>query len=124
MRTDEVTHELKKWGASIPDLGKLLVALLLDARVPRANKLVVGAIAAYLVTPAGLAGKRILGLKRVQELILPVIALDVLINGADDEVLKEHWDGDPEVLRTLQGLARRGSSLAPMKLRRLLGTAG
>src|SRR5205823_7208358 len=52
--------------------------LLFDPRVPRGNKLVVGAITAYLVSPVGIAPKRLLGLKRVNELILPVIALDVL----------------------------------------------
>ena len=124
MQTEDVARELKKWGASVPSLGKLLVALLFDPRVPRGNKLVVGAIIAYLVSPVEIAPKRLLGLKRVNELILPVIALDVLINGASDEVLKEHWHGDPEVLRTLQSLARRGSALAPMRVRRILGTAG
>ena len=124
MQTEEVARELKKWGMSVPSLAKLLVALLFDPRVPRANKLVVGAIVAYLASPVGIAPKRLLGLKRINELILPVIALDVLINGAGDEVLKEHWSGDPEVLRTLQSLARRGSALAPMRVRRILGTAG
>jgi uncharacterized membrane protein YkvA (DUF1232 family) len=124
MQTHDVARELKRWGASMPSLGKLLVALLFDSRVPRANKLVVGAITAYLVSPAGITPKRLLGLKRINELLLPLIALDVLINGASDEVLKEHWTGDPEILRTLRTFARRGSALAPARVRRILGTAG
>jgi len=122
MRREDVLSELKRWGMSVPSLGKLVVALMADSRVPRANKLVVGAITAYLLTPVGMLPRRMLGLKRVQELILPVIAIDVLLNGASDEVLRDHWHGDPEVLRQLRGLARRGSALAPARVRRVFGS--
>src|SRR2546428_11547945 len=103
---------------SLPSLGKLAVALMADPRVPKMNKIVVGGIAAYLMTPVGVLPRRLLGLKRIHELILPVIAIDVLLNGASDEVLREHWHGDPEVLKTIRGLARRGSALAPSRVRR------
>jgi hypothetical protein len=63
-----------------------------------------------------------LGLKRINELILPLIAVDVLLNGASDEVLQDHWHGDPEVLKTIRGVARRGSALAPAKVRRVFGS--
>ena len=54
VQTETVVRELKKWGMSVPSLGKLVVALMADSRVPRTNKLVVGAITAYLVTPVGI----------------------------------------------------------------------
>src|SRR5260370_7317109 len=91
-----------------------------DSRVPRTNKLVVGAITAYLVTPVGVLPRRLLGLKRINELILPVIAIDFLLNGASDEVLRDHWPGGPEVLKAIRGLARPGTPLAPSRVRRAL----
>ena len=117
-----MVRELKKWGMSVPSLGKLTVALMADPRVPKMNKIVVGGIVAYLMTPVGVLPRRLLGLKRINELILPVIAIDVLLNGASDEVLRDHWHGDPEVLKTIRGLARRGSALAPSKVRRVFGS--
>jgi len=122
VQTDNVVQELKKWGMSLPSLGKLVVALMADSRVPKMNKIVVGGIAAYLMTPVGMLPRRLLGLKRINELILPVIAIDVLLNGASDEVLRDHWHGDPEVLKTIRGLARRGSALAPSRVRRVFGS--
>ena len=122
VQTEPVVRELKKWGMSLPSLGKLVVALMADPRVPRMNKIVVGGIVAYLVSPVGILPRRLLGLKRINELILPVIAIDVLLNGASDEVLRDHWHGDPEVLKTIRGLARRGSALAPAKVRRVFGS--
>ena len=122
VQTDTVVRELKKWGMSLPSLGKLVVALMVDSRVPKMNKIVVGGITAYLISPVGILPRRLLGLKRINELILPVIALDVLLSGASDEVLKDHWHGDPEVLKTIRGLARRGSALAPAKVRRVFGS--
>ncbi|HEY2667707.1 MAG TPA: hypothetical protein VGK51_12790 [Actinomycetota bacterium] len=122
MQSETVVRELKKWGMSVPSLGRLVVSLMADPRVPRMNKLVVGGIAAYLVTPVGMVPRRLLGLKRINELLLPVIAIDVLLNGASDEVLRDHWHGDPEVLKTIRGLARRGSALAPSRVRRVFGS--
>jgi uncharacterized membrane protein YkvA (DUF1232 family) len=122
VQTEGVVQELKKWGTSLPSLGKLVVALMADSRVPRTNKLVVGAITAYLVTPVGVLPRRLLGLKRINELILPVIAIDVLLNGASDEVLADHWHGDPDVLKSLRAMARRGSALAPSRVRRIFGS--
>jgi uncharacterized membrane protein YkvA (DUF1232 family) len=120
MNGDDVLRELKRWGASVPRLGKLLVDLMMDPRVPRVNKIVVGAITAYFLSPIS-APRRLLGLRRINELILPVVALDVLLNGASDEVLADHWHGDPEVLRTIRTAAKRGTALAPAKVRRIFG---
>ena len=50
VQSETVVRELKKWGMSLPSLGKLIVALMADPRVPRMNKIVVGGITAYLVT--------------------------------------------------------------------------
>jgi len=122
VQNETVVRELKKWGMSLPSLGMLVIALMSDPRVPKMNKVVVGGIAAYLMTPVGMFPRRLLGLKRINELILPVIAIDVLLNGASDEVLRDHWHGDPEVLKTIRGLARRGSALAPSKVRRVFGS--
>ena len=122
VQSETVVRQLKKWGMSVPSLGRLVVALMADPRVPKMNKIVVGGIAAYLMTPVGMLPRRLLGLKRINELILPVIAIDVLLNAASDEVLRDHWHGDPEVLKTIRGLARRGSALAPARVRRVFGS--
>ena len=124
MNADTLLREFKRWGLAVPAIGKLVVALMLDPRVPRTNKLIVGAITAYLVDPIGIVPRRLLGMRRINDVIMPVVALDVLLNGASDQVLADHWDGDPEVLRTLRKLARRGSALAPGRVQRLIGSAG
>ena len=124
MQSDEVLDGVRKWGMAVPSIGRLVVSLFLDPRVPKANKLIVGAITAYLVDPLHIVPRRLLGLTRFNDVLLPIVALDVLLNGASDEVLKDHWKGDPEVLRTLRKVARRGSALAPSKVQRLIGSAG
>lgn len=124
MDSEMVVKAVRKWGGAMPSVGKLVVALMLDPRVPRTNKLLVGAITAYLVDPIGIVPRKLLGLRRVNDLILPVVALDILLNGADDKVLADHWSGDPDVLRSLRKLARRGSALAPAKVQRFIGSAG
>lgn len=124
MESDMVVQQIRKWGVAVPSIAKLVVALLRDPRVPRTNKLLVGAITAYLVNPVGIVPRRLLGLRRINDLILPVVALDILLTGADDQVLRDHWTGDPEVLISLRKLARRGRSLAPARVQRIIGSAG
>src|SRR2546430_13802532 len=107
---------------SLPSLGRLVVALMGDPRVPKMNKIVVGGITAYLISPVGILPRRLLGLKRINELILPGISLDVLLSGASDQGPKDHWPGDPAGPKTIPGLAPRGSALAPAQLRPGVGS--
>src|SRR5918992_3438163 len=99
--------EAREWIRALPNLAKLLYRLARDPRVPRRNKFVLAAVAAYLVIPFDLIPDWIPGLGQLEDVALVIVALDGLLNKVPQEILEEHWDGDPGVLETIrEGLAR------------------
>lgn len=115
---------VRDWLMAVPNLGKLLFRLTRDPRVPRRSKVVLGAVAAYLVVPFDFIPDWIPGIGQLEDLALVVLAVDGLLSKVPDEILEEHWDGDPEVLSTIRGGLTRVTELIPERIRRraLLGS--
>ena len=102
---------------------KLLWRLLRDVRVPTADKLLFGFALAYVITPADLLPDFLGFLGVVDDLYLVALALGRLLARAGDEVLLEHWDGNPRALGYLiEGVDQLGD-LLPRPVRRILRSA-
>jgi uncharacterized membrane protein YkvA (DUF1232 family) len=107
----------------LPNLIKLLFRLLRDVRVPAADKLLFGFALAYVITPADLLPDFLGFMGVVDDLYLVALALGRLLARAGDEVLLEHWDGNPRTLGYLiEGVDQLGSML-PRPVRRILRSA-
>ena len=117
--------DTREWLLALPNLGKLLYRLTRDPRVPRRNKFVLAAVAGYLVIPFDLIPDWIPGVGRVEDLALVIVALDGILNKVPEEILEEHWDGDPAVLNTIRdGLARITEMVPERVKRRVFLTSG
>ena len=104
----------------LPNLVKLLFRLMRDARVPTADKLLFGFAMAYVLTPADLLPDFLGFLGIVDDLYLVALALGRLLARAGDEVLLEHWAGNPRSLGYLvEGVDQLGAML-PRPIRRIL----
>lgn len=82
----------------LPNLVKLLYRLLEDERVPKAEKIILGATAAYVLTPVDLIPDYVPFLGQLDDLVLVALALKRLFNVAGPQILQEHWDGSQDVL--------------------------
>ena len=85
----------------LPQLVKLVVRLSRDPRIPVRVKRVAVALAVYAVFPVDLVPDFIPVVGLVDDLLAVVVALAVLIESAPEEVIAEHWDGEPEALRRI-----------------------
>ena len=91
--------------SALPQFVKLVARLSRDPRVPARAKRVAAALAAYAVSPVDLIPDVIPVVGLADDLLAVAVALAVLIEAAPDEVVAEHWDGDPEALgRVLLGV--------------------
>lgn len=116
-------HEARSLLRELPNVLKLLYRLIRDGRVPRADKLLFGFALAYVVTPADLLPDFLGFLGVVDDLYLVALALGRLLARAGDEVLLEHWDGNPRSLGYLiEGVDQLGDML-PRPIRRFLRAA-
>ena len=119
-RPDRVRREAGKLIRELPNLLKLLFRLLRDARVPRADKLLFGAVIAYVIAPADLLPDFLGFLGLIDDLYLLGVALGRLLARSGADLLLEHWDGDPRSLGYLiEGVEELGRML-PEPVRRLL----
>ncbi|MEO8178534.1 MAG: DUF1232 domain-containing protein [Deltaproteobacteria bacterium] len=86
-----------------PDLFHLLTRLMLDRRIPVAEKAGLGAALAYFVSPIDLLPEAFLGpAGYVDDVALAAFALSRLINAGHGEVAKELWAGDGDLLDAIQ----------------------
>jgi uncharacterized membrane protein YkvA (DUF1232 family) len=114
-----------------PAYGRLVWALVRDARTPLARKAVLGGALGYVVLGRDLVPDDIPLLGGLDDIVVLALALDLLIDGVDAAVLEEHlaaleidrsaFDEDVARLRrVLPGPIRR----LVRRLPGLIGTAG
>ncbi|MCA1841225.1 MAG: YkvA family protein [Actinomycetota bacterium] len=116
--TDKVKSSLK----SIPKFGKLLIALARDPRVPRKNKIFFWAIAAYLVVPFDLIPDWLPGIGQLDDLVLIALALDTMVNRIPEEIIKEHWDGEEDVLELIRTILAMVTNFVPERIKKRIFT--
>ena len=110
------------WEATLllPNLVKLLSRMIRDPRVPRRRKLVAGIVLGYLVSPIDLIPDIVPVLGQADDVLLVAFAIRHLMEGAGNDIVLEHWDGDPDLLEIIDTLLQWGSDLLPKPVRRFL----
>jgi uncharacterized membrane protein YkvA (DUF1232 family) len=75
--------------ARAPLYGRLLVELMLDRRVPKTRKAIVGLAMAYVVSPVDLVPDFVPIISRLDDFAALVVSLDLLLEGVPREVMLE-----------------------------------
>lgn len=102
----------------LPNLLLLVFRLLRDPRVAIADKLLFGAVVAYVLTPFDMLPDFLAPLGLVDDLYLLGLALSRLLGRAGPDLLIQHWDGDAGDLGFLiEGVEQIGGVL-PGRVRR------
>ena len=82
-----------------PDLFMLLVRLSRDDRVSTIDKMKLAGAVAYFVNPLDLVPELVLGpLGLVDDVALAAYVLRDVLENTDPAVVREHWEGDADVL--------------------------
>ena len=111
---------LREYALLVPRLVKLLGRLLRDPRVPARSQAIFVMTAGYLVSPVDFIPDFVPGLGRVDDLVLVAFALDQILNRIPEEIVRQHWEGDEDVLEVIRNVLDIGSSLLPRWARRFL----
>jgi uncharacterized membrane protein YkvA (DUF1232 family) len=88
----------------IPDLFMLMCRLAMDKRVPHKQKLMVGGIIAYIISPIDLIPDFIPLFGYMDDLVLVVYGLNIMLNEIDKKVLDDNWSGEEELLNLIKGV--------------------
>jgi uncharacterized membrane protein YkvA (DUF1232 family) len=104
---------LKEYALFAPRLVKLVWRLLRDRRVPSRIKATLVLLGGYLASPVDLIPDFIPGIGQVDDLVLVAFALDQILNRVPDEVVREHWDGDEDVLEVIRNILDISTAFIP-----------
>ncbi|WP_134698530.1 YkvA family protein [Ammoniphilus sp. YIM 78166] len=103
-----------------PDLFVLFARLLQDKRVPLKPKALAGVVVAYFISPIDLMPEALLGpIGFIDDIVLAAYALSRIMNEVDKHILLEHWNGEADLLETVQDVLKKAEDLVDNKV---LGT--
>ena len=111
--------KLKQYALLLPNMVKLISRLLRDPRVPSRSKAMLVFVGGYLLSPIDLVPSFVVGLGQLDDLVLAALALDRLLHDVPDDVLREHWDGDQDLLELVRDVLELGTSFVPSPVKRL-----
>ena len=104
----------------LPNLAKLVARLMVDPRVPRRSKIVLGFAADYVASPIDLIPDFVPVLGWADDVLLMMYALDSLIDRAGPKVVEEHWDGPGDLLALIRDVMGMARNLIPRRLIRTI----
>jgi uncharacterized membrane protein YkvA (DUF1232 family) len=111
---------LKEYALLAPRLIKLLTRLMRDPRVQPRSKAVLLITAAYLMSPIDVIPDMVPGVGQLDDIIIVAFALDHLLNRIPEDLVKEHWDGDEDVLEIVRHVVEIAAGLVPAWIKRFL----
>jgi uncharacterized membrane protein YkvA (DUF1232 family) len=112
--------QLKEYALFAPRLVRLVARLMRDARVPPRQKAILVVLGAYLASPIDVIPDFIPGIGAIDDLVLAAFALDQILNRVPEEVVREHWDGEEDVLQIVREVLAISSAVVPGWIRKRL----
>ncbi len=97
--------QVRAWARLVPDGLVLVRRLLRDPRVPRARRLSLLLLVAYLASPIDLVPDVVPIAGHLDDAIVLALVLRGVLRAAGPEVVTEHWPGSPGALDGLLRLA-------------------
>jgi uncharacterized membrane protein YkvA (DUF1232 family) len=100
-----------------PDLFVLLARLMLDKRVSVQSKAIAGVAVAYFITPLDFIPEVFTGgFGLLDDVVLAVYALRKILVDVDAAVVRQHWNGEEDVLKIITKVVKSADDLIGKKL--------
>ncbi|WP_022853974.1 YkvA family protein [Thermodesulfatator atlanticus] len=117
MNLIQAKTKAKRYVKLVPRLLKLLLKLLKDPRVPAKDKTILAAAVVYLMNPMDFIPDMIPFFGMVDDLYLVGLALLRLLYHTDEQVLRDNWDGEEDIVELIKSIVEVGAKLLPPRVR-------
>ena len=88
---------------ALPQIAKLAWRVVRDDRIPKWIRGGLVGTAAYLVLPFDVIPDWIPVLGQLDDIVVMTVGVRMLLRRVPEDVLNEHWDGDPALLAKILG---------------------
>jgi uncharacterized membrane protein YkvA (DUF1232 family) len=102
---------------ALPRLARMLVSLAGDRQVPTAAKVVLAAVAVYLVSPIDLIPDFIPWIGYLDDLVMAAVVVDGVLNFIERPLLLRYWPGSPASLERIAAVAGRLARWVPSRVK-------
>lgn len=109
-----------------PDVFILLFRLFNDDRVSAKNKALLGSGLAYFIFPLDVVPEAIFGpIGFLDDLVFGVYILNKMLTDTDEEILRQHWSGDVDLLAMIRKVLMSAEKLVSRqfvdRIRKIVG---
>ncbi len=113
--------DLKEYVLLLPRLAKLVWRLARDPRVPARTKATLFLLGGYLVSPIDVIPDFVPGIGQLDDIAIIAFVLDQMLNRLPEDVVREHWDGDEDLLQIVKEIVDISTAFVPTWLRNRFG---
>ena len=120
-RTNGKPTDLKEYLLLLPRLLKLLYRLARDPRVPARSKATLFILGGYLASPIDLIPDFIPGIGQLDDIAIIAFVLDQMLNRIPEDIVRDHWEGDEDILQVVKEILDISTAFIPGWLRNRFG---
>ncbi len=102
---------------ALPRLGRMLMSLTADRDVPTAAKVVLAAVAVYVVSPIDIVPDFLPWLGYLDDLLVAAVVVDGVLNFLERTVVLRYWPGSPASLDRVAAVASRLARWVPSRVK-------
>ncbi len=116
----ELKGRMKNFLMFLPNMVRLLGNLLVDNRVPIAEKALFAAAVVYAISPIDFIPDVFPFIGQVDDIYLIALTLLRLLNYSDENIIREHWKGGGDIVALTSSIASIAPKLLPQRVSRVL----
>ena len=109
--------DVKEYLMLVPRLVKLLWRLARDPRVPARTKATLFLLGGYIASPIDLIPDALPGIGQLDDIAVIAFVLDQMLNRVPEEIVREHWEGDEDILQVVKEILDISTAFVPGWLR-------
>lgn len=118
----QLKGRMKNFLMFLPNMVRLCASLLVDQRVPGAEKALFAAAVVYAISPIDFIPDVFPFVGQIDDIYLIALTLLRLLNYTDEEVVREHWKGGGDIIALSSAVAGIAPKLLPQRVSRVLTT--
>jgi len=116
----EARGKLRELLLLLPRLVRLLYRLMMDSRVPMAEKVLLLGTITYVITPLDFIPDVLPFIGQIDDIYLVALVILRMLSRTDNEILAQYWEGPGDIGALVDRIATASEYVLPKRIRKVL----